>query len=111
QELFGNMNRPIYTKVRNSAPTYYSDSAVVRDSLIADGCRIEGTVENSILFRGVKIGKNSVVRNSILYQDVVTGENVTLGYVIADKNVVVRDGITLSGAESLPFYIEKGKMI
>lgn len=111
RELFDNENRPIYTKVRNSAPTYYSDSAVVRDSLIADGCRIEGTVENSILFRGVKVGKNSVVRNSILYQDVVTGENVTLGYVIADKNVVIRDGITLSGAESLPFYIEKGKMI
>ena len=111
RELFEIESRPIYTKVRNSAPTYYGPDAKVRDSLIADGCRIYGTVENSILFRGVKIGKNAVVKNSILYQDVFTGENVTLGYIVADKNVVIRDGVTLSGHETLPFYIEKGRMV
>ena len=110
-ELFNTPERPVYTKVRNSAPTYYSPEAKIVDSLIADGCRIEGTVENSILFRGVKIGKDTVVKNSILYQDVFTGENVSLNYVIADKNVTIHDDTTLSGAESLPFYIQKGKMI
>lgn len=110
-ELFGHKNRPVYTKVRNSAPTKYSDGCTVKNSLIADGCVIEGNVENSILFRGVKIGKNTTVKNSILFQDTVTGENVFLNCVIADKNAVIRDDRILSGHESLPFFIEKGKMI
>ena len=63
--IFRVPNRPIYTKVRNSAPTYYGDNASVSDSLIADGCTILGTVEHSILFRGVKVGAHTVVRDSI----------------------------------------------
>ena len=110
-ELFSVKNRPVYTKVRNSPPTYYSDESTVKNSLIADGCTVYGTVENSILFRGVKIGKNTVVKNSILFQDTQTGENVSLNCVISDKNTVVRDWRCLSGHESHPFYIEKGAMI
>lgn len=110
-QLFGVKNRPIYTKVRNSAPTYYSSDAKVKNSLIADGCEIYGEVENSILFRGTKIGKGTVVKNCILFQDTYTGENVTLNCVIADKNVVIRDNKHLSGDETLPFYLSKGKMI
>jgi glucose-1-phosphate adenylyltransferase len=109
--LFGVKNRPVYTKVRNSAPAKYGENSSVKNSLIADGCVIEGTVENSILFRGVKIGRNTTVKNSILFQDTVTGENVILNCVITDKNVVIRDDRMLSGHESLPFFIEKGKMI
>ncbi len=110
-ELFGQKKRPVYTKVRNSAPTKYGSNSVVKNSLIADGCVIEGTVENSILFRDVKVGANTTIKNSILFQDTVTGENVFLNCVIADKNVVIRDDRILSGHESLPFFIEKGKMI
>lgn len=110
-QLFGVKNRPIYTKVRNSAPTYYSPEAKVKNSLIADGCEIFGEVENSIIFRGTKIGKGSVVKNSILFQDAYTGENVQLNCVIADKNVMIRDNKVLSGDETLPFYLSKGKMI
>lgn len=109
--LFAQKHRPIYTKVRNSAPTKYGDSCSVKNSLIADGCIIDGCVENSILFRGVKIGRNTTVKNSILFQDTVTGENVFLNCVIADKNTVIRDDRILSGHETLPFFIEKGKMI
>ena len=79
--------------------------------MIADGCIIEGTVENSILFRGVKVGKGSVVKNCILFQDTMTGDGVTLNCVIADKNVTVRDNVVLSGHSTMPLYIEKGKMI
>ncbi len=111
EQLFGIKNRPIYTKVRNSAPTYYSPDAKVKNSLIADGCEIYGEVENSIIFRGTKIGKGTVVKNCILFQDTFTGENVKLNCVIADKNVVIRDNKNLSGDESLPFYLAKGKMI
>lgn len=110
-ELFGVKDRPVYTKVRNSAPTYYSPDAKVTNSLIADGCEIYGEVENSIIFRGTKIGKGTKVKNSILFQDTYTGENVMLNCVIADKNVVIRDNKLLSGDETLPFYLAKGKMI
>ena len=110
-ELFETENRPIYTKVRNSAPTYYGNHSFVRNSLIADGCIIEGSVENSILFRGVKVGRDTVVMNSILFQDTFTGENVTLQYVVTDKNVVVRDGVSISGHLTMPVYIDKGKML
>ncbi len=111
EQLFEVKNRPIYTKIRNSAPAKYTDNAKVTNSLVADGCVIDGTVENSILFRGVKIGKGTAVKNSILFQDTVTGENVFLNFVVADKNTVIRDGRVLSGHESLPFFIDKGKMI
>lgn len=110
-ELFKVKNRPIYTKVRNSAPTQYAACSKVTNSLIADGCIIEGTVENSILFRGVKVNKNAVVRNSILMQDTLCGDRVELNCVITDKNVVIRDGRVLSGHETLPFVIEKNEIV
>ena len=109
--LFDVRNRPIYTKVRNSAPTRYSTTSSVKNSLIADGCIIDGSVENSILFRGVKVSRGASIKNSILFQDTIIGENVFTNCVITDKNVVVRDGRILSGHESLPFFIEKGKMV
>ena len=110
-EIFENGERPILTKVRNSPPTYYGDHSFVRNSIIADGCVIEGSVENSILVRGVKVGRDSVVMNSILFQDTYTGENVTLQYVVTDKNVVIRDGVSLSGHGTMPIYVDKGRMI
>lgn len=111
KSLFGNRTRPVFTKVRNSAPTSYINGAIVRNSLIADGCVIQGTVENSILFRGVKVGKNTHIKNSIVMQDTITGENVYLNCVITDKNVVIRDGRVLSGHETRPFFIDKGSNV
>ncbi|MBQ9783377.1 MAG: glucose-1-phosphate adenylyltransferase subunit GlgD [Clostridia bacterium] len=103
--------RPVYTKLRNSSPTRYTSESNVVNSYVADGCVIEGTVENCILFRGVRIGKGTVVKNSILLQDTFTGNNVSLNCVITDKNVVIRDGRMLSGHESMPFFIPKGSMV
>ena len=108
ESIFGVRNRPVLTKLRNSAPTKYQDGASIKNSFIADGCVIEGTVENSIIFRGVKIGRGCVVTNSILMQDTYVGSDVTLNCVITDKNVVIRDGRHLSGHESMPFFIGKG---
>lgn len=100
--------RDIYTKVRDSAPSKYGENAVVKNSLISDGCEIEGVVENSILFRGVKVSKGAVVRNSIIMQDNIIGQNTALDCVITDKNVVVSDKKSLSGCPELPYYIPKG---
>ena len=108
--LFDESN-PIYTKLRNSAPTVYAEGSDVKNSYVADGCVIEGTVENSIIFRGVHVGKGTVVKNSILLQDTYTGDNVSLNCVITDKNVVIRNNRVLSGHESMPFFISKGAMV
>ena len=109
--LFGIHSRPVYTKVRNSPPTVYASSAEVKNSLIADGCIIEGKVENSIISRGVRIGRGTVVKNSILFQDCYVGADVTLNCVLADKGVVIKNGRLLSGHETLPFFIEKGGIV
>ena len=109
--LFNVDNMPIYTKLRNSSPTRYADGAKVTNSYVADGCVIEGTVENSIIFRGVHIGKNTVVKNCVLLQDTYTGNNVALNCVITDKNVTIGEGRMLSGRSSMPFFIPKGAKV
>ena len=105
-EVFG--DRSVFTKIRDSAPTKYGKSAIVKNSMIADGCEIEGEVENSIIFRNVKVARGTVVKNSIIMQDSVLGENCTINCIIADKKVTVRDRKVLSGSENHPFYIGKG---
>ena len=108
-EIFG--DRSVFTKIRDSAPTKYGNCAVVKNSLIADGCEIYGEVENSIIFRNVKIGRGAVIKNSIVMQNTVLGENCSLNCIIADKNVTVTGRKNLSGSENHPFYIGKGIMI
>ena len=78
---------PIYTKVRDDNPTRYTPTARVKNVMAADGCVIEGTVENCVLFRGVKVAKGAVVKNCILMQDTIIAENTTAEYLITDKNV------------------------
>ncbi len=104
-ELF--TENAVYTKVRDSAPTKYGNAAVVENSLIADGCVIEGEVHNSILFRGVKVGRGAVISNAILMQDTQVLENATVNCIIADKNVLIREKSVLSGSIEHPFYLAK----
>ncbi|MBR6557937.1 MAG: glucose-1-phosphate adenylyltransferase subunit GlgD [Clostridia bacterium] len=111
RELFLGKNSPIYTSVPETSSTYYGNSCSVKTSMIADGCSIEGKVENSILFSGVKVDKNATVKNSILFENTIVSSNVKLNCVISDKNVVIQAGRFLSGHETAPFYIEKNKMI
>lgn len=104
-------DNPIYTKIRDNPPTKLAIGAKVRNSIIADGCIIEGTVENSVLFRGAKVAKGSVVRNSIVMQDTIIGKNCTLDCVITDKVVKINDGKILTGSANYPIYISKGAQI
>lgn len=104
-------NRPILTKIHDSAPTYYGEDAVVSDSLIADGARIEGTVENSIIFRGCKIAKGAVVRDSIIMQSGIISEGVELSYVVTDKGVTVRENRKLMGHATYPVAIAKSTIV
>lgn len=103
--------RPIYTKERDDMPTLYGMDARVTNSLVADGCEIKGTVENCILFKGVRIEDGAVVKNSILMQDTVIGQNTSINYIIADKNVNIKAGVELSGAENFPVSLSKDTRI
>ena len=110
EELFMGYN-PIYTRVRDEAPVQYKKQAKVNNSLVANGCVIEGSVENSILFRGVKIGKGVQVKNSVIMQNCELQDDALVENVICDKNVVVSDGKWLKGAENYPLIIEKNTVI
>lgn len=102
---------PIFTKNRDSAPTVYSETAIVSNCLIADGCVIEGTVKDSVLFRGVHVAKGAVITNSILMQDTVVSRDAELGYVVADKNVIIKEKRKLYGCDAHPFYIGKNSVL
>lgn len=103
--------RPIYTKLRDDMPTTYGISCKAANSLIADGCLIEGEIENCVLSRGVKIEKGAKVKNSIIMQDAVIKAGADLNCVILDKNVVVGENKTLSGSEEFPVYVGKNKTV
>lgn len=104
-------NRPVYTKVKDNMPTRYGLGSEVKNSLIADGCVIEGKVENCILFRGVHVAKGAEISNSIIMQGSQVGEGTRLNYVILDKNVTLRSDRTLMGFDPYPVYIRKGSMV
>ena len=97
----------IYTKLRDDNPTRYISGAVVKNTMAADGCVIEGEVENCVLFRGVKIGKGAKVKNCVLMQDTVIEENVNAEYLITDKCVTITAGKEMKGSDSYPVYIAK----
>ena len=103
--------RPIYTKVRDRVPSYYGEDAHLPNCVIADGCVLEGTAINSVLFRQVTIGKGSVVESSLIMNDTVVGENCELKYVILDKDVTVRDGSKLIGTPTSPIIIQRGETV
>lgn len=106
-----NRERPIYTKTRDDMPTRYGTHSSVENSLIAEGCIIEGTVKNSVLFRGVKIAKGAVVENSILMQGVTVEEDAVAAYAVADKNSVISAEMTVKGNHKKAFYIEKNQTL
>lgn len=97
--------RQMSTISYDEAPTYYHPKAEVHRSLLATGCRISGTVKNSVLSRRVSVGKNSVVENCIIMNNVEIGDNVRLQNVIIDKDTKVTDNLELSGTDQIPFLI------
>ena len=101
----------IYTKVRDRVPTYYGAECEVEDCLVADGCMLEGEVENSILFRQVTIAKDAEVEDCILMNDCVVGEGAELKYCILDKNVTVTPGAKLIGTKKNPIIVKRGETV
>lgn len=103
--------KPVFTKVKDSVPTLYRDGCYVKNSLISDGCKIEGIVKDSILSRGVRVEAGAVVCHSIIMQNTDIKAGATVENVISDKNVIVREGREVIGHEKYPVLIEKDTII
>lgn len=103
--------QPIYTKVRDDMPVKYGLGSVIGNSIVADGCVIDGEVENCVLFRGVQVKKGAKLKNCVIMQDTVVGENTRLDYVVADKNVIFGQDRSMVGHQSYPVYISKGSRV
>lgn len=101
----------IYTKIRDDNPTRYIKGAKVSNVMAADGCVIEGEVENSVLFRGVKVAKGAKVKNCVLMQDTVVSEGANLEYVITDKDVTITSGKSLVGTDSFQVFVSKSQTV
>ena len=101
----------IYTKIRDDNPTRYINGAKAKNVMVADGCVIEGEVENSVLFRGVKIGKGAKIKNCVLMQDTVIEDNASVEYVITDKNVTISEGKSLTGNDTFQVFVAKGQVV
>lgn len=107
--LFG--PAPIYTKIRDDNPTRYVAGSSVKNSLLADGCVIEGNVENCVLFRGCQVKKGAVVKNCVLMQDTVVETDCGVEYVVTDKNVHITAGKKLAGTDTFPVFVAKNHSV
>ena len=110
QDIFRSSNR-ILTKLKDEVPAKYTATAKVKNSIMANGCVIEGEVENSVLFRGVFVGRGSSIKNSIIMEGSEIGEYAEIENVVMDKNVSVRNRCRLIGSEAFPVIIPKGAMV
>jgi glucose-1-phosphate adenylyltransferase len=106
KELFGSENR-IHTKIKDNAPAYYGAHSEVTNALVSNGCRIEGTVENSILFRKVSVAKGAIVRGSIIMQGCVIDRDSLVEHVVCDKFARIERGALLKGRLSAPSIVGK----
>ena len=109
-DLFGG-NHPVYTKVRDRVPSYYGEACEIENCSVADGCILEGEVENSVLFRQVTVASGAEVEDCVIMNDAVIGEGAELKYVILDKDVVVRPGAKLCGTAKNPVIIRRGEVV
>ena len=111
RKVLFNRERPVYTKTHDSMPAKYCIGSNVNNSLIADGCVIEGTVKNSILFRNVTVKKGAVVENSIIMQNAVIEKNSVVQYTIMDKVSVISENAESIGTAGKIAVVKKGETI
>jgi glucose-1-phosphate adenylyltransferase len=110
QDLF-HYNHPVYTRVRDRVPTYYGENCEVENCVIADGCMLDGEVEDSVLFRDVTVCEGAEVEDCVIMNDTVIGEGAELKYVILDKDVTVRPGARLCGTKNNPIVVRRGETV
>lgn len=110
EELF-DVSKSVYTKSKDRVPVKYLKNACVSNSLVADGCIIDGRVENCVFFRGVEVRKDCVIKDSIIMQDARILEGTTLSNVILDKGVNVGANKSLIGQPNFPILVGKNRVL
>ena len=110
EEIFTS-ERPVMTRVKDSVPVLYQYNAKISNSLIADGCKIDGTVKNSIIFRNVTVETGAVIENCIIMQNCVIGKNANLKCAVLDKNITISENKQLCGDKDYPFVAAKNTKI
>lgn len=107
EDLF-NSDRPILTHIHDTVPTLYAENSAINNTLLADGCVIDGTVKDSTLFRNVTVAEGATVENSVIMQGTHIGKGAVLKNVICDKNCIIADGSQLIGSPAYPYVLKKG---
>ena len=104
-------NGVVLTKSKDEPSTLYNEGSKVSNSLIANGCIIDGQVENSIIFRGVKIEKGAIIKNSILFQKTTVEKDAIVINSIIDKLARIKTGVSIVGSQTVPYVIEKNLIV
>jgi starch synthase len=104
-------SRPVYSKERNAPPTHYKESAVIKNSIISSGARINGTVINSVIGRDVVVKKGAVIENSVINSNTIVYENAVVKFAVLDKETVVRSQVEIEGSLNTPFVSQKKQVI
>ncbi len=103
---FFNRRSPVYTKVRYETPTLYSETSKVNDCFVADGCRISGMAENSVIFRDVVLEEGAKVKNCVIMQGVKISKNANIKNAIIEKNTFIGEGEVFCGADNSPVIVK-----
>ena len=109
--LFDYEGRRILTSLRDSLPAKYGKNAEIKNSIVADGCQIDGTVINSVICRNVRVKEGAVVRNCILQDDTIVEKNAMLDCIVSDRSVIVKEHRSMMGSNTYPVYIERFRII
>ena len=109
REYFFRTQPSIYSKVSDLPPAKYNPGAMVKNSLVASGSIINGTVENSILFKKTFVGNNCVIKNSIILNDVYLGDNVYIENCIVESRDTIRANTRYVGENGVRVVVEKNE--
>ena len=102
---------PIYTRTTDSCPAHYFAGASVRNSMVANGCLVEGTVENSVIGRGVEIRKGAVIKNCVILGHCVIGEGVHLENQVVDKYAKISHAKEIIADAEHPGYVNRNDIL
>lgn len=109
RDYFYRQSPGIYSKVDDLPPAKYNSGSVIRNSLIASGCIINGEVENSVLFKNIFVGNNCVIKNSIILNDVYIGDNTHIENCVVESRDTIRANSYHCGEDGIKVVIEKNE--
>ncbi len=110
KEIF-TINHPILSKIKDSPPTYYGDKALISDTIVANGAKINGNISHSVISRNVIVEEGAIIKNSIIMQQSYVMANAMLDYCIIDKDVIIGENVVLKGSKENPIIIEKAEKL